>query len=168
MSVGSSINYTTLVGAKTVDGSIAVGFLIMLQFNLLQIPIVCRGEAAIYPRFEALENDNVCNRTFIANPIDVANPVDYIPIFSDYLEDRVYFNHWYKLSENDAPKTMEKFIAAYGYDGSGYRVVQQPMWYFNDNTNIKFDSPPDQAYPYLLVLYQQPAALSVSNQIQIS
>lgn len=155
-----AMSYTSLTGAKTVDGSIS-NWLNHDAVTTVADTIVAEAEAIIYRRLRHWRMVTSVTGTMTANAVGTVNPVDYIPLPSDYLEDRVLYVtglNYQKMSR----KTMEEVIASYGYDGNGFRVPQQPYIYFNDQTNLKFDSPPDQAYPYLLYYYQQPAALSVS------
>ena len=161
MSVGSSLSYTTLVGSTSTDGSIAQ-WLNHAAIQSSADTIVADAEAAIYRDLRHWRMLASVTGSMTANPTDVASPVDYVPLPADYLEDKVFYItgiNYQKMTR----RTMEEVIAAYGYDGNGYRCVQQPMWFFSDATNLKFDAPPDQAYPYLLYYYQQPAALSASN-----
>jgi hypothetical protein len=161
MTVGSTINYTALVGSKTTDGSIS-SWLNHSAIQAVADTIVAEAEAAIYRELRHWRMLTSTTGTMTSNPGGQSTVTDYIPIPADYLEDKVFYItgvNYQKMTR----KTIEEVIAAYGYDGSGYRVVQQPMWYFNDQTNIKFDSPPDFAYPYLLYYYQQPASLATTN-----
>jgi hypothetical protein len=99
--------------------------------------------------------------TLTANTQD-ATQVNTLALPADYLEDKTLYVtgvNYQKMTR----KPMEEVIAAYGYSSAGYLVVQQPMWYYSDATNFVFDSPSDQAYPYLLYYYQQPAALATSG-----
>lgn len=87
---------------------------------------------------------------------------DFIPIPSDMLEPDMFILtgvNFYELKQ----KTMQEVVLSWSYDGNGNRVKQQPMIYYFDQTNLRFDSPADQAYPYALVYYQQPAVLSSTN-----
>jgi hypothetical protein len=60
-------------------------------------------------------------------------------------------------------RTETDILALWQYDGSGNRVPQRPIVYYFNKSYIQLDSPPDQAYPYALTYFQQPAALSASN-----
>lgn len=85
-----------------------------------------------------------------------------LPMPSDYLQEKLFYitgTAFQKLMR----KTPQEVISQYSYDGSGNRVVTQPQIYFNDQTNFQFDSPCDQAYPYLCYYYQQPLVLSSTN-----
>ena len=61
-------------------------------------------------------------------------------------------------------KTPQDVVSAWSYNQDGTtRTQQQPQLYYQDSTYLQFDSPPDQAYAYNLIYFQQPAPLSVSN-----
>lgn len=62
-------------------------------------------------------------------------------------------------------KPIQDVILSWSYDGNGNRIPQQPRIYSFNQSNLCFDSPADQAYPYALVYYQQPATLSGSNTV---
>jgi len=161
MTVGSSISYTTLIGAKTVAGSIA-GWLNHDSVVAQAPTILMNAEAAIYRRLRHWRMLKKATASMTANNPGGASPTDYIAIPSDYLEDKVIYlagTNACKLTR----KTMEEVISSYDYDGSGFRIPSRPVIYFNDATNILFDSPPDSAYPYLMYYYAQPAALDGSN-----
>lgn len=59
-------------------------------------------------------------------------------------------------------KTPQEVLLNWAYDGNGNRVLQQPQMYYFDQVNINFDSPPDMAYAYVLLYYQQPMPLAVT------
>jgi len=161
VTVGSTLSYTILVGSTSTDGSLAA-WLNHSSVQTVADTIIAEAESAIYRDLRHWRMLTSTTGTMTANPTDVASPIDYIPLPADYLEDKVLYVtgvNYQKMTR----KTIEEIIAMYDYDGNGYRVVQQPYYYFNDQTNLKFDNPPDLAYPYLLYYYQQPAALSPSN-----
>lgn len=85
----------------------------------------------------------------------------YIPIPADCLEPFVLMSTG-NYQQFIIQKTPQEVLANWAYDGSGNRVLQQPMLYYFDQTNINFDSPPDQAYAYVLLYFQQPVPLAVS------
>lgn len=90
------------------------------------------------------------------------NTSDFVTMPSDYLEDKAFYftgTSYSKLTR----KTLQEVLSNYAYDGSGNRVQTQPSYYFNDQTSLKFESPADQNYPWLLYYYQQPLALSATN-----
>lgn len=159
--VGSLINYSTLTGPTSMDGSIA-GWLNHAAIQGVSDTIVAEAESWIYRDLRHWRMLTSTTGAMTSNPGGQAIVTDYIPLPADYLEDKVLYItgiNYQKMIR----KTMEEVIASYGYDGSGFQIVQQPMIFFSDQANLKFDSPPDQAYPYLLYYYQQPAALAFSN-----
>jgi hypothetical protein len=61
-------------------------------------------------------------------------------------------------------KPVQEVIWNWQYTGTGTaRVQQQPMMFYQAQTSLRFDSPPDLAYAYNLIYFQQPAALSATN-----
>lgn len=48
--------------------------------------------------------------------------------------------------------TQQECINTFTYDGSGNRINQMPKTYYFDQANFQFNSPPDQAYNYMLSL----------------
>ena len=99
--------------------------------------------------------------TMTANAPGTPTPIDYIPLPSDCLEPAfLTVTGIYQVTI--VQTTYQEVIANWSFDGSGYRVPQQPIIYYFDQTNIHFDSPPDLAYPYSLVYFQQPLPLANS------
>lgn len=149
-----ALNYTTLIASSSTDGSIAN----WVNHSAAQASadmIVLEAESFIYRRLRHWRMMNSATGV-----MSVSN--QYIALPSDYLEDKsLYITgvNYQKLTR----KTMEEVVASYVYDGSGNPVPSPPQIYFNDQTNINFNTVPDQAYPYQLWYYQNPAALSVSN-----
>ena len=161
MTVGSPITYATLIGSSSTDGSIA-SWLNHSSIQTVADTIVAEAESWIYRRLRHWRMLTSTTGAFTSNPGGQSTVTDYIAIPSDYLEDKSLYVtgvYYQKMSR----KPIEEILSMYNYDGSGYRIVQQPMYYFNDNTNIKFESPPDQAYPYLLYYYQQPDSLASTS-----
>lgn len=87
---------------------------------------------------------------------------DNIPIPPDCLEP---FQLWLTGNFQQAitQRTPQEVVASWSFDGSGNRVQQQPLMFYFNQANIYFDSPPDQAYAYVLQYYQQPLPLAVTN-----
>ena len=158
MTVGSSINYSTLIASSATDGSIA-NWLNHSSIANSADTIVAEAESYIYRDLRHWQMITSTTGTMTANPVNVANPVATITLPADYLEDKVLWITGVNAAQLKR-KTMEEVIAMWGYDGAGFRIVQQPYFYFSDQDFIQFDSPPDQAYPYLLYYYQQPASLA--------
>jgi hypothetical protein len=59
--------------------------------------------------------------------------------------------------------TPEQIIGSFAWDAAGVRLQMTPQMYYFDQTNIQLNCPPDRAYPYSLIYYQQPAPLSAVN-----
>lgn len=155
------MDYVTLTGAKTVNGSIAQ-WVNHADAQNAAATILEEAESFIYRRLRHWRMITEATGVMVANQ-------DYLLIsaFTNYLEDKVLrFNGIVNnmvYSDRILRKTIEQVKAAYGYDSSGARVAQTPTIFYNNGTQLKFDSPPDLAYPYELAFYQQPAALSASN-----
>lgn len=148
------MDYTTLTNSSATAGSIA-NWINSAAVQSGAPTIVSEAELYIYRRLRHWRMLAPTTGTMVIGS-------DYIALPADYLEDKLLYitgTNYAKLTR----KTIEEVIASYGYDSSGNRINQQPLIYFNDQSNIKFDSPADQTYPYLLYYYQQPAALSSSN-----
>lgn len=152
------MTYTSLTGSTTTDGSIAQ-WLNHGSLTAVSDTIVMEAESYIYRRLRHWRMITSTTGNFTSNPGGQPTVTDYIPLPGDYLEDvsLLVTGTSYQIMFR---KTLQEIMTMYGFDGNGNRVVQQPMYYFSDQMNIKFDSPPDSAYPYLLYYYQQPAALS--------
>ena len=154
MTVGSPISYTTLIGSSSTSGSVAN----WLNHSAVQASadnIVYDAEATIY---RSLRHWRMLS-TYSANTV-IGN--DYLALPADYLEDKILYitgQNFQKMYR----KTMEETIASYSYDGSGNRIQQQPMIYFSDSTNFKFDSACDAVYPVAGYYYAQPASLFTSG-----
>jgi len=93
---------------------------------------------------------------------NIASGNDFLTLPTDFLEPRRLFITGTNFAELRMT-TDREVIQNWTYDGSGARVQQQPMIYYFDQAAFRFDSVADQAYPYALVYYQQPAALGASN-----
>lgn len=147
------MSYTTLIGSQTTDGSIA-NWVNHASVQASADTIVSEAESFIYRRLRHFKMLTSTTGSFSLSNQFIAMP-------SDYLEDKVLYVtgiNYQKMTR----KTMEEVIASYNYDGSGNPVPGQPLIYFNDQSNLCFESIPDQTYPYLLYYYQQPAPLSSS------
>lgn len=87
----------------------------------------------------------------------------YITLPADLYEPNIFYLTGVNYQRLDQ-KTPQEVLQNYTYDGDGDRVNQQPTMYYFDDTYLQFDSPPDQAYPYLLIYYKDVADLSASNE----
>lgn len=149
------MDFVTLTSPKGVAGSLA-DFLNNSTLAPSAPFIVQEAEAMIYRRLRHWQ--------MLTAPVTgtLTVGVDSIPMPADCLEPHI-------LSLTGAyqgllvQKTLHDIMSRWAYDSSGNRLQQQPVVYSFNQSNIVFDSPPDQAYAYALVYYQQPAALSASN-----
>lgn len=88
---------------------------------------------------------------------------DFLPNPADMLEPFLLVTTGQYFGEI-VQKPMQEVVASWAYTGQGTtRVRQQPLLFAFDQTAMRFDSPPDQAYAYALIYYQQLAPLSVTN-----
>lgn len=148
------MDYNQLIG--TAAGSIA-DWLNSTTLSSASPTIVQEAESFIYRRLRHFKM--VTSTTGI---MTAGATSDFVTPPSDYLEDKAFWltgTSFGRLTR----KTLQEVISSYSYDGSGNRVQTQPNIFFNDQTNLKFDSPVDKNYPWLLYYYQQPAALSTLN-----
>ena len=148
------MDWTTLTSAKSVAGSIA-SWINSDSVTPIASTLIQEAESFIYRR---LRHWRMLSKATGAMVIGQ----DYIAQPSDYLEAKLLMItgvNKMKLTR----KTIEEVTYAYQYDGTGARVNQMPLRYSNDGSNLAFESPSDQTYPYLLRYFAQPAALSGTN-----
>lgn len=149
------MDYAQLTGSKGTPGSIPT------WVNDSRIPndvpeIVLEAESWIYRRLRHWK------MLTAPNPGTLTIGQDFIAIPADCLEP---FQMWTTGNYQQAiiQKTPQEVVANWAFDGSGSRVLQQPMMFYFNQSNIYFDSPPDQAYAYVLQYYQQLAPLASTN-----
>lgn len=149
------MDWTTLTSAKSVAGSIAA-WINHSQIQAEAANIVAEAESWIYRRLRHWK--------MLTAPVTGTLTIgsDQLAIPSDCLEPFFLCTTGIYFQEIDQ-KPMEEVVRAWSYDSAGARVQAQPVIYSFTQSNIQFDSPPDQAYAYALIYYQQPAALSGSN-----
>lgn len=147
-------SYNTLVSASTVSGSIA-NWLNHASLQSAAPTIVAEAESYIYRRLRVWQM--LISTTGTINIGDVGEALP-----SDYIEDKLLMITGVNQSRI-VRKPMQEVITSWTYDGSGIRVKSVPNIFFNDQTNLVFDTASDQAYPYLLYYYQNPAPLSTTG-----
>lgn len=146
------MDYTTLIGAKTVSGSIKN----WLNNSLVPSDVViAEAEQWIYRRLRVRQMLASTTGTLSTGTGSLALPSDYITARQFLITGTGYAEL--------TPKTLEELRRAYTYDGAGARVNQKPTQFSVDADNIQFDSPPDAAYPYDLLYYRGLPALSTST-----
>lgn len=150
------MDYNQLIASSTTAGSLAAW--INHASIVVNAPtIINEAESAIYRRLRHFKMLTSTTGTMTAG-----NTSDFVTYPSDYLEDKA-FQFTGTSASKITRKTLQEVLSYYSYDGSGNRVQCQPSYYFSDQSKLKFESPVDQNYPWLLYYYQQPAALSSTN-----
>jgi len=149
------VDWPTLTGARGTPGSLA-DFLNNSTLAPSAPFIVQEAEAMIYRRLRHWQ--------MLTSPTTGTMTIgtDSIPVPPDCLEPHLLMITGTNQSWIEQ-KTIRDVMGQWAYDESGARLQQQPLIYAFNQTNIVFDNPPDQAYPYALVYYQQPAPLSANN-----
>jgi len=87
---------------------------------------------------------------------------DSIALPPDFLEPKLFMITGINF-QTLTLKTPDEVVYAWSYDNNGNRIQQQPMIYYFDQGNFRFDSPADLAYPTALIYFQQPIMLSAAN-----
>jgi hypothetical protein len=149
------MNYVSLTAPKNTPGSLA-DFLNNSTLTASAPFIIQEAESEIYRR---LRHWRMLTPP-VTGTLTVGN--DFIPIPADCLEPDIFMLTGTQQSWLDQ-KPIQEVMRRWSYDDAGVRTQQQPVIYSFNQTNLVFDSVADQAYPYALVYYQQPAALSASN-----
>ena len=154
------MDFTTLTGTKGTSGSLAD----WANDSRLTTGAAPSDAAAIVQEAESAIYRRLRHWRMLSGPTTGTMTVgnDFITTPSDFLEPFKMFvtgvNQLYMEQ-----KTPDDVYLCWAYDQNGVRVQQQPLIYSFNDVNIFFDSVADFAYPYVLVYYQQPAALSGSN-----
>lgn len=118
--------------------------------------IVLEAESWIYRRLRHW----LMLTTPITGNMTIGQP--YIPVPGDCLEP--YFMQFTGIYQQVIPQiTPTNLLMSWTYGPDGTRIQQQPQWYSFDQTNLNFDSPPDQAYGYVWMYFQQPQPLAVTG-----
>jgi hypothetical protein len=145
-------DYNTLIG--TSNGSIADWVNSTAVANSAPT-IVNEAQSDIYRRLRHWQMLTSTNGTMTTSQATM-------PVPTDYLQEKLFYVTGTAFQKM-VRKPVQEVIQQYSYDGSGNRIVTQPQYYFNDQSNFQFDSPSDQPYPFLMYYYQQPTPLSSTN-----
>jgi hypothetical protein len=146
------MDYTTLVGLRTVDGSIKA------WLNNSTIPsttVLEEAERYIYSRIRVREMLASTTGTLGSATETIALPDDYIR-----MERIAFTGEWAQELDRMDPGRLE---AMYRWDENGTRLEGLPTAYASIGTILQLDSPADQAYPYRALYYARPAALGTGN-----
>lgn len=151
----SAINYAILTADKNTAGSIAQWVNSSTIQNATAY-IVNEAEAWIYRRLRHWQMLTApVTGTFVVNQDSLPLPLDMLEPFFFCITG----TNFQVLTQ----KPPQEVVQAWNYDGFGNRVAQQPLVYYFDQGNFRFDSPADQQYPYALIYYQQPASIASVN-----
>jgi hypothetical protein len=155
----AGMTYTKLTGAKSVAGSIA-SWVNSSTIESSTPDIVSEAESWIYRRLRHWK--------MLTHPLEdvMTIGIPYIDSPDDLLEPFLLWTTKQYLQVMDM-KTPQEVIFNWSYtsnSGTYERTRQQPMLYYQDETRLNFDSPPDKAYDYALIYFKQPEALSDSNE----
>lgn len=150
------MDWDMLVGTTTTVGAVA------RWINSSQVvgdvpEIIVEAESWIYRRLRHWK--------MLTDPIDGTMTIgqDYVTSPTDLLEPFLLWTtgQYFQIMPMKPPQEV---ITNWQYSGtSTNRVNQQPMIYYQAETTLRFDSPPNLAYDYNLIYFKQPAALSHSN-----
>lgn len=118
--------------------------------------MLTEAQALIYTTLRHWQMKTEDTGTMSVGTDSVTLPTDFL----DARDLRITGIYAARLRKSDERDVQDR----YQYDGTGVRVNQQPQRFYLSGTAAKFDSPPDQAYPYLLSYYRVPAALGAATQ----
>ncbi len=146
------MDYTSLTGARTVDGSIRA------WINNSTIPattVLEDAEAYIYSRLRVREMTGTATGTIGSATDTIALPSDYLR-----LERLAITGEWaHELVRKD-PATLER---SYAWDQNGTRLDGIPAAYYTRGTIAQLDCPANDAYPYHALYQARPLALGTGN-----
>lgn len=148
------MDYATLVNTSATAGSIA-NWINASTVQASAATIVAEAESFIYRRLRHWQMQTSATGSMTTGNDTIALPTNFLEPKTLYITGINYA----KLTM----KTEQEVKASYQYDGTGTRVSQKPSIFTFDSTGIRMDSPPDQTYPYELIYYVQPTALSSAS-----
>ena len=147
------MNYTTLVAAKSTDGSIRN------WLNYDRIPaeiILTEAQARIYQHLRTREMRASVDLTIASGDITAPLPTGYIdPIKMTHRDNRWAFVH--KMQED------LREVRFWDEDAGNY-TQGTPSAFSVFNEVLNFDMRADQAYPVVFDFYKRPDALSGANE----
>jgi len=147
------MDYTTLIAAKSVSGSLAN------WVNNGAIPaseIVVDAESWIYERLRTWEMlATLTTLTFTIGQNTVALP-------DGFIAPRAF---WITGADKQplVMKTPDTLIEKTAFDSTGAIMTEKPQFYYWDGSNFVFNTLADDDYATWLVYFKRPAALSASN-----
>lgn len=153
------MDWTSLTGSKSTPGSIA------RWINNSTLSSGVGGDAdSILQEAQDWIYQRLRHWRMLTPPLvgTMAIGADFVTFPSDFLEPKIYWMTGVN-AQKMILKTPEDIVQAWSFDNNGNRVQQQPRIYYFDQAALRFDSPADQAYPTILIYYQQPAMLGTGN-----
>lgn len=147
------MNYTTLIGAKTVEGSIKYAV------RHSEVPsefVLTNAEGLIYSMLRVREMKALQTGTIADGDTTLALPTNFVGSISLGIAGE------YKQPIDILDEEHFEQRLAQEADGSLYEGT--PRFCVMDGTHFRFDVEADRAYLYRLWYYKQPVALSGSNE----
>lgn len=148
--------YTQLVSSVNTPGSLA-RWVNSSQLQGDAPEIVTEAESWIFRRLRHFK--------MLTDPLDGTMTIgeDWIDCPADLLEPFMLWTTG-QYQQIMPQKTPQEVISNWQYTGTTpIRVPQQPLMYYQGETTLRFDSPPNRAYDYNLIYFKQPAPLSETD-----
>ncbi len=145
-------NYTTLVAAKTTDGSIKN------WVNDSRVPsttILTEAQAWIYQRLRVRQMLKTATGTLATNSDTIALDTTY--------RARYFFMFTGVDKAIPSSRLLDDVLSAFSYDSAGNRTTGQPTMWATDEVNIQFELRANKGYPYLFKYYGALAPLAASS-----
>lgn len=146
------MDYNTLIASKDTPGSIAA-WINHSAVSAAAPTIIDEAQSWIYRRMRNWR------MKFSLNTSTMTLSSGALALPGDYLED-IDFIITGTAAKGLTRKPDKDVRARYAYDGNGNRIPGPPNVFYNDQSNFYFDTVVDQSYPYDLLYFQQPLALS--------
>lgn len=148
-----AMSYTTLTGAKTVDGSIRSW---LSRATVPSTEVLTEAEAWIYQRLRVREMLFSTTGTLAENADTLALPAGYLETTA------LTFTNPRGKSNWCTPEVFAREKIVYLADGT--KATGWPTWFTDLATQLEFNVKASQAFAYRWMGYAQPTALSASNQ----
>jgi hypothetical protein len=154
-----TMNYTTLVGARSIEGSIRNW---VNRETTPSTTVLTEAEALIYQELRVRPMQQVVTGVLAADAdaIDLASEAPRFrqPISFFFTATATVVRHW------PAFRPLDEVLQDWEWDSDGNRVDGLPDKWSYEGDNLQFDKPTDVARPWRLTYYGALAPLSVSNE----
>lgn len=147
------MNYTQLVGLKTIEGSIRNW---VNNDTVPTIDILKEAQDWIYERLRVREMVVTATGSMTISQDYVTEPTRFLA--------PIHFQIVGAYRGVLVEKTAAEVEAGFSYDGSGARVNNKPTMFHVAGARLQFNHPADIAYSYRLVHYAQLTDLAVANE----